>query len=173
MKPTLLRSLIHKISLMETIDTNVLAKQIKFEFAVQLNWLPEDTGVLSTTKAKEVIKVTTPEVFGGKGMEWSPEELLLSAVSSCFMSTYLSFAKKFRFLITRFTCNAEGVVEPVDGVLGFTHIVIHPRIYIPRYDFMNKARLALEKTEKYCIVSNSLSAKVECRGDVIEEKHQP
>jgi peroxiredoxin-like protein len=156
---------------METIQTTQPAKQVKFEFAVQSNWLSEDTSVLSTTGAKGIISVGTPQEFGGQGKEWSPEELLLGAVSSCFLSTYLSFVKKFRFEITRFACYTEGRVEMVDGVLAFTRIIIHPRIHVAKHDFMDKATLALEKAKKHCLVSNSLSATIECRGDVIEDKH--
>jgi peroxiredoxin-like protein len=155
---------------METLQTNQLANPKKYEFEVQLNWLSEETGVLSATDANGVLRVSTPKEFGGKGKEWSPEHLLLGAVTSCFMSTYLTFAKKFRFEINRLECNAEGIIEPVDGVLRFTAINIHPKIYVDNYDFMSKARLALEKAEKYCLVSNSLSAKIKCRGDVIAEK---
>lgn len=157
---------------METAQTNTITNPKQFEFEVQLNWLSDDTGVLSAMDANGVLRISTPKIFGGSGKEWSPEHLLLGAVSSCFMSTYLTFVKKFRFEITRLECIAEGVVEAVDGVLGFTTITIHPRIYVNNCDFLSKARLALEKAEKYCLVSNSLSATVKCKGAVIEEKNQ-
>lgn len=155
---------------METALINQEVKRKTAVFEVQLNWLSDDKGVLSAIDVKGVLPVATPIVFGGKGNDWSPEHLLLGALSSCFMSTYLSFAKKFRFQIVRMECNATGSIEPVDGRLRFTMINIFPKVYIANYDYMSKAKLALEKAEEYCLVSNSISAKIECTGDVIEEK---
>jgi organic hydroperoxide reductase OsmC/OhrA len=156
---------------METVQPNQQSTKPPVQFDVQLNWLSEEKGVLSASDVKGVLPVATPPAFGGKGNEWSPEHLLLASVSSCFMSTYLVFVKKFRFEITRFECNVTGVIESTDGKLGFTKIYLFPRVYIASYDFMNAARLALEKAEKYCLISNSLNAAIECKGEVIEEMH--
>lgn len=153
---------------METVQTNQPVKK-EFEFELQLSWLSEDKGVLFSNEVKGLLPVATPPEFGGSGSDWSPEHLLLGAVSSCFMSTYLSFAKKFRFEITRLSCHATGTVGMVDGKLCFTNITLHPKIFVDNFDFLSKARVALEKTEKYCLVTNSLSARVVCKGDVRQE----
>ena len=68
------------------------SKQYLFE--VQLNWLTGTRGVLSAMDAEGTVRVGTPPEFGGSGKPWSPEHLFLSSVSSCFMSTYIVFAKK-------------------------------------------------------------------------------
>lgn len=156
---------------METTLINQEVKRKTAVFEVQLNWISEDKGVLSANDVKGILPVATPVAFGGKGNEWSPEHLLLGALSSCFMSTYLSFAKKYRFEIVRMECNATGSIEPVDGRLRFTRISVFPKVYIANSDVAGKAKLALEKAEEYCLVSNSISAKIECTGNVIEEDH--
>ena len=68
----------------------------QFLFQIELNSLVNQKGVLSTHGVAEKIHVAIPALFGGEGKEWSPEHLFLSAISSCFMTTYQAFAKKNR-----------------------------------------------------------------------------
>lgn len=130
---------------METLKvTEQKSKPIFFD--VQLNWLSQHRGLLVANDVKDSLHVATPRIFGGEGEEWSPEHLFLGAVSSCFMSTYLVFAKKFGCPISRLECNAKGAVELVDGSYQFTEIHVYPVIHIGAEEFRSKAALALTKT---------------------------
>ena len=64
----------------------------QFFFEVQLNWLTDKKGLLSAKDASGTLHVATPPAFGGEGKPWTPEHYFLSAVSSCFMTTFLFFA---------------------------------------------------------------------------------
>jgi peroxiredoxin-like protein len=151
-----------------TVIQHVSRKEDKqFLFEVGLNWVLNQKGVLSANDVTEKIHVATPAVFGGEGKEWSPELLFLSAISSCFMTTYLTFAKKFGFEISNFECSAAGQVELVEGRYQFTQINIFPKIYISDEALRPKATLALEKTQKYCLVSNSINAEMIYRSEVL------
>lgn len=139
----------------------------QFLFQVELNWLLDQKGVLSSPDAAGQIHVATPALFGGKGKEWSPEHLFLSAISSCFMTTYLAFAKKFEFEISNFECSTIGQVDLVEGAYQFTRINIFPKIFISDEALHSKAKLALEKTQKYCLVSNSIKAEMIYHSEVL------
>src|SRR6476620_9094531 len=97
-------------------------------FDVHLNWLTKQKGIISADDAHGTIAVATPESFGGEGNDWSPEHLFLGAVSSCWMTTYLYFAKKFGFEIYQLDCRANGKVETINGKLGFTRIDVYPPV---------------------------------------------
>jgi organic hydroperoxide reductase OsmC/OhrA len=139
----------------------------QFLFQVELNWLLHQKGVLSAQDVTEKIHVATPALFGGEGMEWSPEHLFLSAIGSCFMTTYLTFAKKFGFEISNFECSTIGEVDLVEGRYQFTRISIFPKIFISDEALKPKAKLALEKTQKYCLVSNSINAAIIYHSEVL------
>ena len=147
----------------------------QFLFQVELNSLLNQKGVLSAHDVTEKIHVATPAVFGGEGKEWSPEHLFLSAISSCFMTTYLTFAKKIRFEISNFECSTTGQVDLVEGRYQFTRINIFPKIFISDEALRQKAKLALEKTQKYCLVSNSINAEMIYHSEVLisTEHKQP
>jgi organic hydroperoxide reductase OsmC/OhrA len=129
-------------------------------FRMELNWLTDQTGILSADDVGSTLHVATPVAFGGKGKEWSPEHLFLGAVSSCFMTTFLVFVKKFRFSMTGFGCSITGQIEKTDGIYSFSQVDLVPVICIDDELSRQKAQMALEKTMKYCLVSNSISCRV-------------
>jgi peroxiredoxin-like protein len=132
----------------------------QFLFEVKLNWQEKNKGILSASDAEGTIDVATPPEFGGEGKPWSPEHLFLSAVSSCFMTTYLAFAKKLQFEIANFECNTIGQIEIVNGKYKFTLINVYPKIFVSNESVRQKANMALEKTHKYCLISNSINAAI-------------
>jgi len=139
----------------------------QFFFEVQLNWLADTRGILSAKDAVGTVHVATPPGFGGEGKPWTSEHLFLSAISSCFMATYLSFAKKLQFEISHFDCNAIGQIEIVDGKYKFTNINIYPKIFIDDNSIREKANEAVEKTHKYCLITNSVNADVFYHSEVL------
>jgi organic hydroperoxide reductase OsmC/OhrA len=146
-------------------------KEKEFLFEAQLNWLSKHRGILTSHEVKDTIHVATPPVFGGEGHEWSPEHLFLGSLSSCFMSTYLLFAKKLAVDISRFECDIIGRVQLVEGKFQFTIIDIYPRIHVVNEESFAAARLALEKTQKYCLVSNSVSAELIYHPEILKDLH--
>ena len=126
-------------------------------FQVDLNWRRKQQGMLSATDVNNEITVATPPGFGGEGEEWSPEHLFLGSISSCFMTTYLAFAKKFQFSITGLYCNIIGEVALISGKYQFTQINLFPTIYVEEESLKAKAEKALEKTKQYCLIAHSVA----------------
>ena len=156
---------------MTDIQHLIRKKDKQIFFQVQLNWLSKQRGVLTASDVKGSIHVTTPPAFGGEAGEWSPEHLFLNSVSSCFMATYLVFAKKSGFEISGFECETIGQVELVEGSYRFTTVNVYPKIYIKDDSLRVMAELALEKTQKHCLVSNSISADILYHCEVLVSAH--
>ena len=131
-----------------------------FAFEVSLNWLADTSGILSAKDANGTIHIGTPPAFGGEGKPWTPEHLFLASISSCFMTTYLAFAKKLHFGISHLECNAIGQIELINGRYKFTTIDLYPQIFIADEELREKANQAVEKTHRYCLISNSVNADI-------------
>jgi len=129
-------------------------------FSTDLHWSGERSGAVSSLSAKQNILVSTPLEFGGPHGVWSPEHLFLSSITSCFMSTYLVFVDKMKIEHTGFECTATGQVELVDGKYKFTYIHLYPKAFVANDPDVEKARVAMEKTKKYCLISNSINAEI-------------
>jgi organic hydroperoxide reductase OsmC/OhrA len=133
-------------------------KDKQFLFTTELHWKENQMGRLSVKETTEDIVVDMPVCFGGKGAHWSPEQLFLASISSCFMATYLSFAAPHS--LADFYCTAIGQVEKIGDVYRFTHINLYPIVYIATESKRAAAQQALEKTHQHCLVTQSVSALV-------------
>jgi len=128
-------------------------------FTTELYWAGDKVGIVSSPSLKS-FSVSAPPEFGGPEGEWSPEHLFLSSITSCFMSTYLSFVNKMKIENTGFECTATGQVEIVDGKYKFTYIHIYPKAFVGNDADVERAKVAMEKTKKYCLISNSVNAEI-------------
>ena len=63
-------------------------------YNVNISWKSERKGILSSPELVSQIEVATPPQFP-KGIEgiWSPEHLLVAAINSCLMTTFLAIAE--------------------------------------------------------------------------------
>lgn len=99
-----------------------------------------------------------PREFDGPGDQWSPESLLVGAVASCFVLTFRAIARASKLEWTRLECSVEGHLDRVDGVTKFTRVEVKAKLIAPSTSSEQQCRRALEKAERGCLVSNSLSA---------------
>ncbi|GAB2816668.1 OsmC family protein [Ferruginibacter profundus] len=144
----------------------------QYYFQVQLNWQEGCKGILTANDVKDVIRVATPPEFsGGVADMWSAEHLLLSALSSSFMSTYLAFAAKEKLAIAHFECSTIGQIGLVEGHLEFININLFPKIYVEKQEDIVTANEVLTKTYKHCIVANSIKAHLIHHGQVLLNHH--
>ena len=140
-------------------------------FTTDLQWSGDRSGTVSSSSLRS-FSVSTPPEFGGPEGEWSPEHLFLSSITSCFMSTYLVFVNKMKIENTGFECTATGQVEIVDGKYKFTYIHIYPKAFVGNDVDVERARVAMEKAKKYCLISNSVNAEIVQHPEVaIEKQH--
>jgi peroxiredoxin-like protein len=130
-------------------------------YEVQLNWEAERKGLISSPVLQSDIEVATPPEFP-KGIPgiWSPEHLLVAAVNSCLMTTFLAIAENSTFEFISFTCNASGKLEKIDGKYMISEITLSPELTVKNNDDRDKALKILEKSEKACLISNSIKSKI-------------
>lgn len=112
------------------------------------------------------LRTEAPTDFDGPGDAWSPEQLLLAAVESCFLLTFRAVAKASGIAFTSLTVDGEGIVDRADGSMRFTEIVLRPRLTLPAGSDATRVRRALEKAEHACLVSASLSTRVRLEPDL-------
>ena len=91
---------------------------------------------------------------------WSPEHLLVAAVNSCLMTTFLAIAENFKFDYIAFESKADGKLEKVDGKFMITEVVLSPVLTIAPDTDKDKALRIMEKSEAACLISNSVKAKI-------------
>jgi peroxiredoxin-like protein len=131
------------------------------QYNVNLKWNAERVGEVSSPELNSKIAVATPPQFP-KGVEgiWSPEHFFTAAVNSCFMTTFLAIAENSRLEFIEFNCNASGILDQVDGKFLMTEVILNPTLVITKEEDKEKALRVLDKSEKACLISNSINSKV-------------
>jgi len=130
-------------------------------YEVSVEWSSDRKGTLSSTVLDDSIEVATPPEFT-KGIAgiWSPEHLLVAAVNSCLMTTFLSIAENSKLEFESFTSSAKGKLEIVDGKYIISEITLMPEVSITNEKDKEKALRILAKSETACLITNSVKAKI-------------
>jgi organic hydroperoxide reductase OsmC/OhrA len=142
-------------------------KPFPHEYDVHLTGGPAGHATLSTPGIPD-LRTAAPQEFDGPGDAWSPEHLLVAAVEACLLLTLRAVARASKVEFVSLAVEATGTVDRVDGITRFTGIVLRPRLVIPAGSDRAHALLVLEKSEKHCLVTASLSAPVRMEAEITE-----
>ncbi len=134
-------------------------------YSVDVNWIEDRRGIINSTdfnpnKSSRIEVVTPPQFPKGIPDLWSPEHLFTAAVSSCFMTTFLSIAENSKLSFTSFTCKSSGKLEQVEGKFIMSEVTLEPSIIITDEKDIEKAERILQKSEAACLISNSIKSKI-------------
>jgi peroxiredoxin-like protein len=134
-------------------------KPLPHRYEVQLSGGPTGYARVSSPDLP-TLPAAPPVEYDGPGDAWSPEHLLLAAVETCFLFTLRAVARASKVPFSALDVHAEGIVDRQDGVTRFTRIVLRPSIVVPPDTDPALVRRVLEKSEKACLVTASLSTPV-------------
>jgi peroxiredoxin-like protein len=140
----------------------------KHEYQVDLTWLEDRKGEVSSPELTDTIETATPPDFP-KGMPniWSPEHFLVAAVESCLMTTFLAIAENSKLEFISFKSKAIGKLDKVEGKFQMTEIILKPVLEISDENNAERAKRIIEKSEKACLISNSIKSKIILDAEVV------
>lgn len=130
-------------------------------YEVKVDWTDNRRGKLTSPVLNDSVDVATPPEFS-KGMAgiWSPEHLLVAAVNSCLMTTFLAVAENSKLEFSKFSSNATGKLETIEGKYMISEIELRASVTIRSEDDREKAIRILQKSEAACLISNSVKSKI-------------
>lgn len=123
-------------------------------------------GIVSAEDVPRTINFSSPPEFQGEPGLWTPEHLLVASVATCFLATFRAIAENSRLQVGRLEVEAEGLLEKEQGGYRFTHVVVRPRLTIADAADQERAQRLLEKAERACLISRSLSSHVTLQATV-------
>lgn len=130
-------------------------------YDVTVTWQHDRKGLMQSSALNKTVEVATPPEFA-KGMAgiWSPEHLLVAAVNSCLMTTFLAIADNFNLDFVSFTSHGTGKLAIVEGKYMISEITLTPEVVIPEESTREKAEKVLQKAEKACLISHSVKSDI-------------
>jgi peroxiredoxin-like protein len=110
-----------------------------------------------SNSAPNAIHFTAPPEFGGLEGRWTPEDLLLGAVASCYTTTFRALAEYSKFEYADLEVEVEGMIKKTNSGYSFTEVVVRPNLTISVEQEQTRALRLLQKAKTLCLVSRALS----------------
>lgn len=129
-------------------------------YTTTVKWDNERIGTLSSPTLPDIKVATPPEFPKGAPNIWSPEHMFVASANICLMTTFLAIAENSKFEFKSFTSDATGKLEKVDGKFMMSEIEFRPVITITDESRKEKALRLIEKSEMFCLISNSMKSKM-------------
>jgi len=136
-------------------------------------WTSGQTGIAKSDSVPNAIHFTAPSQFGGVEGRWTPEDLLLTALASCFTTTFHAIAGRSKFEYTDLAVEAEATVSKTDTGCGFNEIVIRPNLTIASEENRQRAIVLLYKAKALCLVARALATPQNFEIHVEIKRHSP
>lgn len=143
-------------------------KPFPHRYDVHLAGGPSGYAHVSTAGVPE-LRAAPPADFDGPGDAWSPEHLLLASVQTCFLFTLRAIARLSKLEFADLQLDAAGTVDRREGVTRFTEIVLRPTLTVATGTDRALALRVLEKSERACLVSASLSTPIRLEPEIREQ----
>jgi peroxiredoxin-like protein len=110
------------------------------------------------------LEIAVPEEFKGPGGGTNPEELLTSAITSCYSITFGIIAANRKLPVESLKVEATGQVEENGPSFKYVSIAVRPTITLAAdatEDHVKMAEDMAHKADAYCIVTNAVRNNVQ------------
>lgn len=154
------------------------AKHKQHSYSVSVRWtgnLGEGTSSYRTYKrdheisasGKSTILASSDPAFRGDKARYNPEELLVAALSSCHMLSYLHLCADAGIVVIEYQDEAQGtMVETDEGGGRFQQVTLYPAVKVAAGADQDLARQLHEKAHHLCFIANSVNFPVHCEPSI-------
>jgi organic hydroperoxide reductase OsmC/OhrA len=114
-------------------------------------------------QGKPELFLTTDNPAVGDKSKLNPEDLLVTAISSCHMLSYLYVCAMEGIVITSYTDHATGImIEQANGGGSFKEVTLNPIFCVADESMIEKAIELHHKAHEICYIASSVNFDVKC-----------
>jgi peroxiredoxin-like protein len=130
-------------------------------FDVNLRWTEvHGKGVGEIQTDDLALELSGPESMGGRGVGTNPEELLVCAVSSCYIATLYGVLRRRRLPVESLAVSASGTVTGFPGRARFAGIIVNPTILGADLTRRQEYEAAATTAHDRCFIGHALAPDV-------------
>lgn len=130
-------------------------------FEVDLRWTGTGREGAGEIQADDLtLEVSTPQSMGGRGVGTNPEELLVSAVSSCYTATLFAVLVRTELPVSSLAVSASGTVIGVPRRPRFSHLSVTPTILGGDVARQEEYEAAAVLAHDRCVIGGALAPEV-------------
>jgi len=126
-------------------------------YRARVCWSSGKSGLVKSDSASSAIDFAAPPRFGGVEGRWTPEDLLLGAIASCYTTTFCALAESSKLNYLELAVEVRGTLRKADRGCSFGEIAIYPRLIIVDVEEHQRALRILQKAAATCLVSRLLA----------------
>lgn len=127
-----------------------------------------DRSYTLAANGKPELEGSSDPTFRGDKTLWNPEEMLLSALSSCHMLSYLHQCVAAGITVLEYTDDASATMElGTDGAGHFTGVTLRPRVLTSDASDIQAAEALHHVAHEKCFIANSVNFPVRCEAVVL------
>jgi organic hydroperoxide reductase OsmC/OhrA len=108
-------------------------------------------------EGKPDLLATSDPSFRGDKTKHNPEELLLAALSSCHMLSYLHECAVNGVVVTDYKDSAKGTMVTDEKGGHFTEVILFPEVIVSEQSMIKKANELHHNANKGCFIANSVN----------------
>jgi organic hydroperoxide reductase OsmC/OhrA len=110
------------------------------------------------TPGKPIVECSNDPLLGGDKSKPNPEDLLLSALSSCHMLWYLHLASDAGIVVMSYEDNPVGIGETSPNGAGrFLSATLKPRIEVKSGADLKRAEAIHHEIHQFCFIARSVN----------------
>jgi organic hydroperoxide reductase OsmC/OhrA len=115
-----------------------------------------------TAPGKPEVAGSSDAAFRGDASRYNPEDMLVAALSSCHLLSYLHLCAVNNIVVVSYVDHATGTMEEREGGSGvFTHVQLNPKVTISAESDAAKAKELHHRAHELCFIANSVNFPVE------------
>jgi len=134
-------------------------------------WSSGKSGLVKSDSAPSAIDFAAPPRFGGEEGRWTPEDLLLGAIASCYTTTFCALAEYSKLNYLDLAVEVQGSLRKADRGYSLGEIAICPRLTIVDGEEQQRALRILQKAAAACLVSRLLAVEPAFAPQVLASQH--
>jgi len=149
-------------------NTHVFEAKLKWESNLGSNTKRISKNHQVIIDEKKVLTVSAAKAFKGDASLHNPEDLLLSALTSCHMMSYLYVCSQHNIEIISYTDNSVAYLEVEGSGKGsFTSVELNPVVVVKNENNLELAKELHVKANELCFIANSCNFPIHHRAKVL------
>jgi organic hydroperoxide reductase OsmC/OhrA len=107
---------------------------------------------------KQDLEGSSDPTFRGDRTKHNPEDMIVAALSSCHMLSYLHVCATGGVVVVDYLDNASGLmVTTPDGAGHFVEVTLNPVVIVANASMIEKANEFHKKANELCFIANSVN----------------
>jgi organic hydroperoxide reductase OsmC/OhrA len=115
---------------------------------------------------KPPLEGSADPVFRGDAGKYNPEDLLVAALASCHLLSYLALCARAGIEVASYEDQASGTMAIKDGRMRFVEVMLAPKVVIAAGD-RQRAEALHAQAHAECFIANSVNFPVRNRPTVV------